>query len=213
MGQGICRASSQDANSVRRDHAVPVCGWVCEMQHKPGLPGDAGALLTGAQDYMPTPDERTSISSSTNMDGLMADTHVLQNARLQTETFTKVILKSGEGPRPQPHQYVTVQADLYISDKSRSKGTPIWSTEKSRGFLFPAPESGPQPFTYQAGVGSVVKGWEDGVASMATGEMAELYLPWEYAYGAGGHPGFKIPPESDLVFVITVLSISSEKTQ
>ena len=41
----------------------------------------------------------------------------------------------------------------------------------------------------QAGVGSVVKGWEDGVASMTTGEKARLLLPWKHAYGANGHPG------------------------
>ena len=31
----------------------------------------------------------------------------------------------------------------------------------------------------QAGVGGVVKGWEDGVASMQLGETARLLLPWK----------------------------------
>ena len=52
-----------------------------------------------------------------------------------------------------------------------------------------------------------MKGWEDGVASMQLGETARLLIPWKYAYGANGHPGFKIPGESDLVFIITVRDI------
>ena len=33
----------------------------------------------------------------------------------------------------------------------------------------------------EAGVGGVVRGWEDGVASMQLGETAILNLPWLYA--------------------------------
>lgn len=33
----------------------------------------------------------------------------------------------------------------------------------------------------QAGVGGVVPGWEDGVASMQLGESARLNIPWKYA--------------------------------
>lgn len=75
-----------------------------------------------------------------------------------------------------------------------------------QGFLFPA-KGGPQPFTYEAGVGGVVPGWEDGVASMQLGEKARLSIPWQHAYGDKGHPGFKIPPRADLIFDITVISI------
>lgn len=68
-----------------------------------------------------------------------------------------------------------VAADLFLADlaKPDGKGTAIWSTHKSSGFLFSA-TSGPQPFTYEAGVGGVVTGWEDGVMSMALGEKAKL---------------------------------------
>ncbi|KAJ3192477.1 Peptidyl-prolyl cis-trans isomerase fkbp12 [Irineochytrium annulatum] len=117
-------------------------------------------------------------------------------------TFTKEVLQAGNGPRPQPRQQVTVRADLYLA--AGMKG--IWSTHEPSGFLFNA-DGGPKPFTYQAGVGSVVKGWEDGVASMQLGEKAKLTIPWQYAYGENGNPAFKIPGKSDLVFIITVLQI------
>ncbi|KAG1665099.1 hypothetical protein FOA52_007790 [Chlamydomonas sp. UWO 241] len=116
-------------------------------------------------------------------------------------TFSKEILIPGNGPTPQKGQYVTVSADLYLAT-----GTGIWSTHKPSGFLFSA-TGGAQPFEYQAGVGGVVPGWEDGVASMQLGEKAKLSIPWQYAYGEGGHPGFKIPAKADLVFEIQVLKL------
>ena len=102
---------------------------------------------------------------------------------IEMATFTKEILSPGNGPTPQPKQMVTVSADLYLADASGGKGTGIWSTHKPSGFLFSA-SSGPQPFEYQAGVGSVVAGWEDGVASMQLNEHARLYIPWKYACGS-----------------------------
>ncbi len=115
-------------------------------------------------------------------------------------TFTKTILKAGNGPTPKKNQQVTVAADLYLADANGGKGTGIWSTHKDSGririglgmhggpmpmqiagFLFSAKPGKPEPFTYEAGVGGVVRGWEDGVASMQLGETAVLQLPWLYA--------------------------------
>lgn len=67
--------------------------------------------------------------------------------------FTKTVLEAGSGPLPQAKQFVTVAADLYLAEGNVG----IWSTHKPSGFLFPANK--PNPFTYQAGVGSVVPGY------------------------------------------------------
>ena len=113
----------------------------------------------------------------------------------------------------EPHFYSYVHqkvaADLYLADKAKpeGKGTAIWSTHAPSGFLFSA-TTGAQPFTYEAGVGGVVRGWEDGVMSMQLGEKSKLEIPWAHAYGAAGHPGFKIPGQADLVFEIEVLEIN-----
>ena len=42
---------------------------------------------------------------------------------------------------------------------------------------------------------------------MKLGERAKISIPWKYAYGADGHPGFKIPGKADLRFEIEVLKI------
>lgn len=120
-------------------------------------------------------------------------------------TFEKKILKEGSGNPPAVGSNVTVEANLYLADASKSRGTAIWSTHQSSGFLFPSATI--TPFTYSSGTGGVITGWDDGVGTMKKGERAELYIPWEHAYGAAGHPGFKIPPKSPLIFEIEVLEI------
>lgn len=117
-------------------------------------------------------------------------------------TFTKEIIKEGSGPSIREGQSVSVEANLYLA----ANNTAIWSTHKSSGFLFPA-KGGAQPFTYASGTGGVIKGWDDGVGTMKLGERATIHIPWQHAYGAEGHPGFKIGPKEDLRFEIEVLEV------
>lgn len=117
-------------------------------------------------------------------------------------SFTKTIIKAGTGAYPTKGKKVTVAADLFLA----ADNTAIWSTHKASGFLFSA-QQGAQPFTYASGVGGVIRGWDEGVATMQLGEKAKLEIPWEAAYGADGHPGFNIPGKAALVFEIEVLHI------
>lgn len=98
---------------------------------------------------------------------------------------------------------MTVEANLYLDD---GEDTAIWSTHAAKGFWFSSPKV--IPFTYKALTGGVIKGWDDGVATMQQGERATLRIPWRHAYGENGHPGFDIPPKADLKFVIEVLKIA-----
>ena len=120
-------------------------------------------------------------------------------------TFEKKILKEGSGAPPAKGANVTVEANLYLATPNKTRGTAIWSTHQASGFLFPSAKI--TPFTYSSGTGGVITGWDDGVGTMKQGERAELYIPWEHAYGADGHPGFKIPPKSPLIFEIEVMKI------
>ena len=58
--------------------------------------------------------------------------------------------------------------------------------------------------------GSVIKGWDVGVAAMKKGEVARLTLKPDYAYGAAGSPP-SIPPDSTLVFEVELISWKSVK--
>ena len=65
-----------------------------------------------------------------------------------------------------------------------------------------------QPFTFNVGTGSVIKGWDEGVLGMELGEVATLDCTPDYAYGSGGFPAWGIMPNSRLVFEIEVLSFA-----
>jgi len=56
----------------------------------------------------------------------------------------------------------------------------------------------------------VIKGWDQGVATMKKGELALLTCKPEFAYGASGSPP-KIPPNAILQFEVELLSWSDEE--
>jgi len=63
------------------------------------------------------------------------------------------------------------------------------------------------PFSFDLGQGSVIKGWDEGVATMKTGEIAELVCAPDYAYGAKGSPP-KIPPNATLKFEVEMIGFT-----
>jgi FKBP-type peptidyl-prolyl cis-trans isomerase len=64
-----------------------------------------------------------------------------------------------------------------------------------------------QPFTTALTAGSVIPGWVQGIPGMRVGGRRELIIPPNLGYGATGQPP-TIPPNSTLVFVVDLLSVS-----
>ena len=68
------------------------------------------------------------------------------------------------------------------------------------------------PFKFRLGLGQVIKGWDQGVASMKKGEKAILTCKPDYAYGARGSPP-TIPADSTLKFEVELFSWKGDKDQ
>lgn len=67
----------------------------------------------------------------------------------------------------------------------------------------------PMLFQFQAGIGNVIPAWNQGLMGMKVGGVRRLEIPSEQAYGSQASDD--IPANSDLVFVVKLVSIKEGK--
>ena len=107
----------------------------------------------------------------------------------------------GTGAPAQAGQPVTVHYTGWLHDPTAPKG---------RGKKFDSSKDRGDPFEFELGAGSVIRGWDEGVQGMKAGGTRVLTIPPELGYGERGAGG-DIPPNATLVFEVELLAEPERK--
>jgi peptidylprolyl isomerase len=101
----------------------------------------------------------------------------------------------GTGPSPRNGQIAVVHYTGWL-----------W-VDGGKGKKFDSSVDRGAPFSFPVGQGRVIKGWDEGVASMKVGGKRMLLIPPQLAYGSRGAGGGLIPPNATLLFEVELLEI------
>lgn len=108
-----------------------------------------------------------------------------------TETGLRYFdIVEGDGAMPEVGQTAVVHYTGWLEDGTQ------FDSSVDRGV----------PFEFPVGLGSVIAGWDEGVATMRVGGKRQLIIPAELGYGATGAGG-TIPPNATLIFEVELLDI------
>ncbi len=99
-------------------------------------------------------------------------------------------ITEGTGATPRSGQTVSVHYTGWLADGKK------FDSSRDRG----------QPLQFVLGRGEVIKGWEEGVATMKVGGKRKLIIPPALGYGAAGF-GSVIPPNATLTFEVELLRL------
>jgi peptidylprolyl isomerase len=143
----------------------------------PGNPAGIGSRDRWAQASCPGPESRAAPGFQ-------------QQVITTASGLQYVDLAVGAGPVPEPGQLLALHYTGWLADTCEP-----FDSSRERGV----------PFTFPLGQGRVIRGWDEGVATMRVGGERLLIVPPELGYGATGIG--PIPPDATLIFAVELLEI------
>ncbi len=102
--------------------------------------------------------------------------------------------KIGDGASPQTGQICVMHYTGWLY------------TDGIKGRKFDSSVDRGRPFEFPIGEGHVIRGWDEGVATMKVGGKRTLIIPPDLGYGAHGAGGV-IPPNATLIFDVELLDV------
>jgi peptidylprolyl isomerase len=102
--------------------------------------------------------------------------------------------KVGTGAQPQTGQTCVMHYTGWLYENG------------AKGAKFDSSVDRGEPFEFKIGMGQVIGGWDEGVATMKAGGKRTLIIPPELGYGARGAGGV-IPPNATLIFDVELLDV------
>ncbi len=126
----------------------------------------------------------------------MTDDASAQSAKPVTTSsgLQMIDTQAGTGASPKAGQTAVVHYTGYLNDNGK------------KGKKFDSSVDRGSPFEFPVGQGRVIKGWDEGVASMKVGGKRTLIIPPDLGYGARGAGGV-IPPNATLIFDVELLGV------
>ena len=100
----------------------------------------------------------------------------------------------GGGPKPRPGQICVMHYTGWLYENG------------VKGKKFDSSLDRGQPFEFKMAAGQVIRGWDEGVATMQVGGKRTLIIPPSLGYGAFGAGGV-IPPNATLIFEVELLAV------
>ena len=120
--------------------------------------------------------------------------HAQTGKRMTTPSGLQIIdVKEGTGASPKGKTAVVHYTGWLYKDGQK-------------GAKFDSSVDRNEPFSFPVGAGRVIKGWDEGVATMKVGGKRTLIIPPQLGYGAQGAGGV-IPPNATLMFDVELLAV------
>lgn len=128
--------------------------------------------------------------SSASEGNANTNTHHQQDHR--AGIYLRTVKPGDAANYPQPGDAVKIHYEAFLKDT----GEKFDSTRDRR-----------RPISFRVGEQQVIEGLEVAMLRLSRGQVAEVTIPHELAYGAQGYAPI-IPPRSDLIFVVELIAIT-----